>query len=171
MTMTAVTTLSERAHDGVMSKGRSPSDGPEGASPVGASTDGPSRPAPVGAGHRRRHYSAAYKLAVLKQYEALTDPGEKGAFLRREGLYSSHIVEWRRARDVGALGELTPKVRRAKASPEQRELERLRKKAARLEDQLERHRKALELQGKASELLAKLLAESQEDDEQPRRRP
>ena len=123
-------------------------------------------PVTASASRRGRSYTAAYKLSVLKQYEALTDPGEKGAFLRREGLYSSHIVEWRRAREVGALAELAPKVRRSKASPEQRELERLRKKAARLEDQLERHRKALEIQGKASELLAKLLAESR-DDEQP----
>ena len=145
MTMTA-TALAERAHDGDV---------------AGDSLGKP----------KRRSYTAAYKLSVLKQYEALTDPGEKGAFLRREGLYSSHIVEWRRAREVGALAELTPKVRRSKASPEKRELERLRKKAARLEDQLGRHRKALEAQGKASELLAKLLAESQEDDEQPRRRP
>lgn len=116
---------------------------------------------------KRRSYSAAYKLAVLKQYEALEDPGAKGAFLRREGLYSSHIVEWRRARDAGALAELAPKVRRSKADATQRELERLRKKTARLEDQLERHRKALEIQGKATELLAKLLAEST-DDEQPK---
>ena len=140
MTMTA-TALAERAHDGDVA-------GDELGKP------------------KRRSYSAAYKLSVLERYEALTDPGEKGAFLRREGLYSSHIVEWRRAREVGALAELTPKLRRSKASPEQRELERLRKKAARLEDQLERHRKALEIQGKASELLAKLLAESR-DDEQP----
>jgi transposase len=140
MTMTA-TALAERAHDGDV---------------AGDSLGKP----------KRRSYSAAYKLSVLERYEALTDPGEKGAFLRREGLYSSHIVEWRRAREVGALAELAPKVRRSKASPEQRELERLRKKAARLEDQLERHRKALEIQGKASELLAKLLAESR-DDEQP----
>lgn len=141
MTMTA-TTLAERArHDGA----------------VGSyDLDKP----------KRRTYSAAYKLAVLKQYEALTDLGEKGAFLRREGLYSSHIVEWRRAREVGALAELQPKVRRSKATAEQRELDRLRKKNARLEDQLERHRKALEAQGKATELLAKLLAESG-DDEQP----
>jgi transposase len=75
-----------------------------------------------------RTYSAAYKLSVLKQYEGLTDPGEKGAFLRREGLYSSHIVEWRRARDTGALAELQHKVRRSKASAEQREPERLKKK-------------------------------------------
>jgi transposase len=115
---------------------------------------------------KRRNFSASYKLAVLKQYEALDDPGSKGAFLRREGLYSSHIVEWRRARETGALAELAPKVRRSKASVEQKELERLRKRNARLEDQLERHRKALEVQGKATELLAKLLAEST-DDQQP----
>lgn len=115
---------------------------------------------------KRRNFSASYKLSVLKRYEALSDPGEKGAFLRREGLYSSHIVEWRRAREVGSLAELAPKVRRSKATNEQKELERLRKKNARLQDQLDRHRKALEIQGKATELLAKLLAESQEQ-EQP----
>ncbi len=126
MTMTAAT-WAERAHD------------------EGVADDQLDKPKP-------RTYSAAYKLAVLKQREALTDAGEKGAFLRREGLYSSHIVEWRRARDAGALAEFQPKVRRSKASTEQKELDRLRKKNARLEDQLERHRKALEIQGKATEL-------------------
>jgi transposase len=112
---------------------------------------------------KRRNFSAGYKLAILKQYEALEGPGDKGAFLRREGLYSSHIVEWRRARDAGALAELAPKVRRSKASAEQRELQRAHRKIARLEDQLDRHREALEIQGKATELLAKLLAESAEE--------
>lgn len=51
---------------------------------------------------RRRRFTAEYKLAVLADYERLTDPGAKGALLRREGLYSSHLVEWRRARDAGA---------------------------------------------------------------------
>jgi transposase len=115
---------------------------------------------------KRRTYSAAYKLSVLKQYEALTDPGDKGAFLRREGLYSSHIVEWRRARELGGLAELGPKVRQKKSSGEQKALERAERKIARLEGQLERHRKALQIQGKATELLAKLLAESH-NDEQP----
>jgi transposase-like protein len=50
-----------------------------------------------------RHFSASYKLAILNEYEQTTDARAKGALLRREGLYSSHIVEWRRARDVGAL--------------------------------------------------------------------
>src|SRR5271170_6671991 len=108
---------------------------------------------------KRRQFSADYKLAILEEYERITEDGGKGALLRREGLYSSHIVEWQRAREVGALAGLTPKHRK-KRSPAERELERLRKKTERLEDQLARHRQALEIQGKASELLAQLLAES-----------
>jgi transposase-like protein len=114
----------------------------------------------------RRHFSAEYKLAILAEYDRTTDPGAKGALLRREGLYSSHIVEWRRARDVGALAELAPKVRRAKQSAEQREIERLRRRAERLEEQLAKHKQALEIQGKASELLARLLAESADEQSQ-----
>jgi transposase-like protein len=108
----------------------------------------------------RRRFSAAYKMAVVEEYEHLTDPGAKGALLRREGLYSSHIVEWRRAREVGARKELAPKSRAAKRTPEQVELERARRRIERLEDDLAKHRLALEIQGKASELLERLLAES-----------
>src|SRR6266508_2047688 len=82
----------------------------------------------------RRRFSAEYKLAVLAEYDRLTDPGAKGALLRREGLYSSHIVEWRRARDVGALEGLAPKVRPAKRTAEQVELDRARRRIERLED-------------------------------------
>ena len=114
----------------------------------------------------RRRFSAAYKLAILDEYARLTDPGAKGALLRREGLYTSHLVDWRRARDEGALRELAPKRRPTRQSPEQQELERLRKRNARLEDQLARHRQALEIQGKASELLARLLAGSDEETRQ-----
>ena len=111
----------------------------------------------------RRRFSAEYKLAILDEYERLTDPGAKGALLRREGLYSSHIVEWRRARDVGALRELAPKARPAKRTPEQVELDRAQRRIERLESDLAKHRLALEIQGKASELLERLLAESNED--------
>jgi transposase-like protein len=110
----------------------------------------------------RRRFTAAYKLAILDEYDHLTDSGSKGALLRREGLYSSHIVEWRRARDVGALAELGPKVRPSKHTAESREIERLRRANERLEDQLRKHQQALEIQGKASELLSRLLAESSE---------
>src|SRR5438132_10342313 len=97
----------------------------------------------------RRRFSAEYKLAILDEYERLTDPGAKGALLRREGLYSSHIVEWRRARDVGALKELAPKARPAKRTPEQVELDRARRRIERLEDDLAKIKLALEIQGKA----------------------
>lgn len=115
---------------------------------------------------KRRQFSAEYKLGILAEYERLTDSGAKGALLRREGLYSSHLVEWRRARDAGALRELAPKSRPARRSPEQVELERARRKIARLEDDLAKHRLALEIQGKASELLERLLAEGDETDRQ-----
>ena len=115
---------------------------------------------------RRRRFSAAYKLAILDEYDRLTDPGAKGALLRREGLYSSHVVEWRRARDAGALRRLAPKSRPSKRSPEQVELDRARRRIERLEDELAKHRLALEIQGKASELLERLLAESDENGQQ-----
>lgn len=123
---------------------------------------------------KRRRFSADYKLATVEEYERITDSGGKGALLRREGLYSSHIVEWQRAREVGALSGLAPKHRK-KHSAAERELERLRRKNERLEDQLAKHRVALEAQGKASELLSQLLAQStpettqQAEEEGPKR--
>ena len=132
--------LTARAHDGVV-----PDDDPA-AKPT------------------RRRFSTAYKLAILDEYAETTDPGAKGALLRREGLYSSHIVEWRRAREVGALGDEPPMPRRSKRSADQAEIERLKKKTERLESQLAKHRQALEIQGKASEALSRLLAEATEEE-------
>jgi transposase-like protein len=146
MTMTTAS-LVARAHDGTV-----------------PDADPAARPA-------RRYFSASYKLAILNEYEQTTDPGAKGALLRREGLYTSHIVEWRRARDAGALRELAPKLRRSRHTAESREIERLRRRNERLEDQLQKHKQALEIQGKASELLSRLLAESTEETtQQPERR-
>src|SRR5512132_614509 len=66
----------------------------------------PQRPDPeVPERARRRTFTAKYKLEILAAYDAAAD-GEKGALLRREGLYSSHVVEWRRAREAGALAAL-----------------------------------------------------------------
>ena len=108
---------------------------------------------------KRRRFGAEYKLSILEEYEHITEEGGKGALLRREGLYSSHIVEWQRAREVGALSGPTPKHRKKRTDAE-RELEKLRRRNERLEEQLAKHREALEIQGKASELLAQLLAQS-----------
>ena len=115
----------------------------------------------------RRHFSGQYKLSVLAEYERADDPGAKGAILRREGLYSSHIVEWRRAREAGALAALTPRVRQSRRSPADIELERVRRRAERAEAALARARLVIEIQGKASALLEALLAESDEP-KQPR---
>jgi transposase-like protein len=109
---------------------------------------------------RRRSFSAEYKAGILAEYDAIPAGGPgRGALLRREGLYTSHIAEWRKARDTAALGGLEAKTRGAKRSPEQLELERLRKKNARLEAELERTKLALEISGKAHALL-EMLSES-----------
>ena len=60
---------------------------------------------------KRRTYTAEYKRRILKEAEACATPGGVGALLRREGLYSSHLVMWRRARDRGELAALAPKKR------------------------------------------------------------
>ena len=84
---------------------------------------------------RRRTFTAKYKLDVLVAYDA-AEPGEKGAILRRKGLYSSHIVEWRRARDAGALAGLTAP--RGQRRPDTRDatIARLTKEKTRLERDL-----------------------------------
>jgi len=92
----------------------------------------------------------------------------RGALLRREGLYSSHIAEWRKARHAGALEGLATKGRRTKRSPEQVELDKLRRKTEGLEAELARTRLALEITGKAHALLEML---SESADSEPRSKP
>jgi transposase-like protein len=109
---------------------------------------------------RRRTFTAEYKAAILEQYDELVHGSpERGALLRREGLYSSHIAEWRRQRDAAALEGLAPKLRRPRKSAEQVEVERLRRRNAKLEAELERTKLALDITGKAHALL-ELLSES-----------
>jgi transposase-like protein len=114
-------------------------------------------------------FSPEYKLAVVAEYESAAN-GEKGAVLRREGLYSSHIIEWARARDAGALAggpaELTTPAKRVKRTAEQVELEKLRRRNERLESDLKKTRMALDIMGKAHALLVEL-SESAENDEPP----
>ena len=71
---------------------------------VASSAKGPRASQP-----KRRSFTAAYKLRIVEQYDQLADPRERGALLRREGLYHSHIQQWREARDKGALNELSDK--------------------------------------------------------------
>jgi transposase len=118
----------------------------------------------------RRVFSPEYKLAMVAEYENAPN-GEKGAILRREGLYSSHIIEWARARDAGALAdgpaESTTPVKRAKKTAEQVELEKLRRRNEKLESDLKKTRMALDIMGKAHALLEEL-SEGAANDEPPK---
>ena len=94
--------------------------------------------------------------------------GDKGALLRREGLYSSSVTEWRRARDTEALGGLDPRPKKDSPAPGRVELDRVTRRAERAEAKLARAQQVIEIQGKVSVLLEQLLAESTTDDKQPR---
>jgi transposase-like protein len=115
----------------------------------------------------RRVFSRDYKLAIVTEYEDAPS-GEKGAILRREGLYSSHVIEWTRARDAGALGPDTQAPKRARKTPEQVELEKLRRRNEKLKAELTKTRMALDIMGKAHALLEEL-SESAENDDPPRK--
>jgi transposase len=101
---------------------------------------------------RRRTFTAQYKQQVLAAYEAAPD-GEKGAILRREGLYSSLISEWRRARDAGALAGLKQPAGRPAADPRDAQIARLQKEKAKLEQELAKARFVVEVQSKLQALL------------------
>jgi transposase len=108
---------------------------------------------------RRRTFTAEKKLELLAEYDAADREG-KGALLRREAIYTSHISEWRKARDRGTLH--APAARKRK-SAEQVELERLRKRTEKLEAELAKTKLALDITGKAHALL-ELLSESADDE-------
>ena len=104
---------------------------------------------------KRRTFTGAYKLKVLAEYEAAA-PGKRGAVLRREGLYSSVIVEWRKARDAGALAGLAATRGRPPTDPVERENARLRERNTALEADLDTAQRVIEVQGKISALLEDL---------------
>ena len=119
----------------------------------------------VGAKAKRRRFSAEYKLAILREADTCTQPGEIGALLRREALYSSHLVDWRRQRDAGALQALARRRGRAPADPVNAEVERLRRDNQRLAARLDQAQRIIEIQGKVSELLGIPLDPVSDDDE------
>lgn len=106
-----------------------------------------------------RRYSAKYKARILTEYEGLAK-ASKGALLRREGLYTSLISEWRRQRDRGALEALAKPAGRAPADPRDREVARLRRQNDRLCADLDTARTVIEVQGKLSALLEQLATDS-----------
>lgn len=96
---------------------------------------------------RRRTFTAKYKLEVLAAYDAAAD-GEKGVVLRREGLYSSHITEWRKARDAGALAALAASRGRKRRDPAAEQIARLQAEMQRLEQELAKTRAVVDVQAK-----------------------
>jgi transposase len=116
----------------------------------------------------RRVFSPEYKLAIVAEYENAPN-GEKGAILRREGLYSSHVIEWARARDAGVIGGKDDgggPARRPKRTAEEIELARLRRQNEKLQADLKKTRMALDIMGKAHALLEEL-SESADNETPP----
>jgi len=106
---------------------------------------------------KRRRFSAEYKLRILRAADACTRPGEVGALLRREALYTSHLTAWRKQRDAGALEALDRKRGRKPADRRDAEIEALRRRAERAEAELEKAHRVIEVQGNVSALLGELL--------------
>ena len=115
---------------------------------------------------RSRRYSASYKARILAEYEELDKAG-KGALLRREGLYSSLISAWRDQRDKGALAALAKPAGRPQADPRERENTKLRQENERLQAELDKARKVIEVQGKLSALLGQLATDSPSSGSEP----
>jgi transposase len=114
----------------------------------------------------RRRFTAEYKQRVLEKYEGLPN-GERGALLRREGLYSSHIDAWRKLHNAGVLGPLTAKKRGRppkERNPLAQEVQRLQREKARLERKLQRAEAIIEIQKKVASALKDLDAEETDDD-------
>ena len=110
---------------------------------------------------RRRRFSAAEKLRVLREADRCTRPGELSAMLRREGLYSSHLSTWRAARQRGELAGLTPRARGPKAKPvdpRDRKIAELERETRRLQARLERAEGLIAVQKKVAQLLGIPLA-------------
>ena len=104
----------------------------------------------------RRHFDAAYKLRILEEADRCTEPGQLGELLRREGLYSSHLTNWRRLREEGSLQSLAPKKRGRKAKRNDaatQELEQLRRDNQRLAERLRQAETIIEVQKKVSEIM------------------
>jgi transposase-like protein len=131
------------------------------APPVAAAPD-----PEVAARRQRRRFTAQYKLEVLRKADACTQLGQMGALLRKEGLYSSHLVTWRRQRAAG----LTPKKRgrQVTADPRVKQLERensrLETDKRRLERRLQRAETVITFQKKVSELLGIPLKPFEDDE-------
>jgi len=103
---------------------------------------------------KRRQYTAEYKLRIVEEADSCSEPGEIGALLRREGLYSSQLSKWRRQRAEGQLQALAERKRGRKAQEQQvHELDELRREKEQLQVRLQQAELIIEVQKKLSQLL------------------
>ena len=105
----------------------------------------------------RRRFAVEYKVRILAEADACTEMGQLGELLRREGLYSSHLSNWRRQRDEGVLAGLTPKRRGRKSKPKNLladENEHLQRENGRLKEKLRQAELIIDVQKKVSEMLS-----------------
>jgi transposase len=120
----------------------------------GVATDGSGRPPlknPV-----RRSFSAEYKLSVLAEYDGASERGEKGAILRREGLYSSLITDWRRQHRQGLLKAAVGRSDGGRGGPSRSEVARLRVENERMKTKLAQAEAVIQVQGKVHALLEEI---------------
>lgn len=112
---------------------------------------------------RRRTFTATYKIKILTEADQCNEPGDIGALLRREGLYSSLLSKWREQREAGVLVGLTPKKRGQKPRPVDRQAQRvseLERENTHLRKELEKAQTIIDVQKKLSQLLSSLQEES-----------
>jgi transposase len=124
----------------------------------------------AGGPKRRRTFTPAEKLAHLVAYDQACQSGQGGAYLRREGMYSSQITEWRKLRDGGLLEGKTPGEKVGRLSPEQAEIARLKAQLAKSERRLVITEAALDIMGKAHALLEEISQSADDDDPRPARK-
>jgi transposase-like protein len=113
---------------------------------------------------RRKQFSAAEKLRILREVDACQGSGEIGALLRREGIYSSYLTTWRRQRERGELDGLAPQRRGPKPDPQAVENARLRRENARLQERLQRAELIIDFQKKVAQMFGRTLETPDLDD-------
>ena len=113
---------------------------------------------------RRKRFTAAEKLRILREVDACQGLGESGALLRREGIYSSYLTTWRRQRERGELDGLAPQKRGPKPDPQAIELAKLRRENARLQERLRRAELIIDVQKKVARMLGETIESPDLDD-------
>ena len=113
---------------------------------------------------KRKRFTAAEKLRILREVEACRGTGEIGALLRREGIYSSYLTTWRKQRESRELDGLAPKKRGPKPNPEAIELAKLRREYARLQERMRQAELIIDVQKKVARMLGATLDAPDLDD-------